>query len=387
MSGFRLPIALRTGSRRALKAVYRQGVRTLRAAGVRAFARSMIDVDTLLAGTGNAAAVRLRRFVLDEPKRLPIELPLGDPLPLLSEVHTTVSLLDVTDPGFSFRNGYLVDAERRVVYEKKVLPAFDSLQVGLSPLEKAIHVRGTVAWLWNAPNYGHWLLLALPLVKYYRSHLGRDPDHYYVGSPVSRYQLESLEMLGVPRDRIIKHGVQADRLLTVIPDRQGGYDADFLLFADRSLRPKQSPDTADGRRLFVSRASADHRRLLNEAECANALRDAHGVELVTTDGMSLADEIDLFRTARLIVGAHGAGLSNIVFAPAGSRLVELTSSSYWYPLFAEITSLKRQPHALLRGRPGRFQLGVPREWHDFEIDVPRLVDVVGAALADGDRSD
>jgi len=89
----------------------------------------------------------------------------------------------------------------------------------------------------------------------------------------------------------------------------------------------------------------------------------------------------------LIVGAHGAGLANIVFAPTGSRLVELTSTSYWSPPFAEIAALKRQPHALLRGRPARFQFGVPREWHDFEIDVARLVEVVGAALADSDLSD
>jgi hypothetical protein len=359
----------------------------LRAARVGSFARSMIDVDTLLDGGGETAGVQLTRFLLDEPQRSPIELPLGDPLPALGDVHTTVSLLDIKDSGYSFRNGYLVDPARRVVYEKKVLPKFESLQVGLSPLERPRRVQGSVAWLWNAANYGHWLLLALPLIQYYRSHLGRDADYYYVGSPISGYQLESLEMLGVPQDRVLDQAVQADCLLAAIPDRQGGYDADFLLFADRSLRSAQEPGDGEGRRLFVSRASADHRRLLNEAECAAALRDAYGVELVATDGMSLADEIDLFRSARLIIGAHGAGLSNIVFAPSGSRLVELTSTSYWYPLFAEITALKRQPHALLRGPVARFQFGVPREWHDFEIDVGRLVEIVGAALADSERSD
>jgi hypothetical protein len=375
----KLRLLLRTSARKALKAVYRQCIRAVRPTGLGHFAREIVDVAGLVT-THDEARIGVRRLELSEPPRSPIVVPQSDPLPPLSEVQTTLSILDITSPGFSFRNGYLVDPERRVVYEKKVLPAFDSLEVGLSPLERPQRVHGSVAWLWNAANYGHWLLLALPLLQYYRSYLGADADYYYAGAPLRAYQLESLEMLGIPRDRVVSHGVQADRLLAAIPDRAGGYDADFLLFADRALRPVDRP-RAGGRRLFVSRAGAKHRRLVNEAECASALEEEHGVELVSTDRMSLADEIDLFRGADLVVGAHGAGLSNVVFAPTGARLVELASASYWYPLFAEIAALKRQPHALLRGRDVRFQMGVPRDRRDFEIDARRLVDLVGAALA------
>jgi glycosyl transferase family 61 len=381
-----LTLVARTAGRRPLKAFYRNLVRGLRRAGVTAFASGMIDVDGLLATTREQKHFTVQRRVYEEPRRSSISVPAGDPIPPLENVRTTLSLLDISDPGFSFRNGYLVDPSRRVVYEQKVLPLFDSLRVGLTPLEQPRRLQGSVACLWTSANYGHWLLYALPLIQYYRSYLRSDPDYYYVGAPARGYQLESLEMLGIPRKRIVEHAVQADRLLAAIPDRQGGYDADLLLFADRALRPAARPRQDPGRRLFVSRASAEHRRLLNEADCAAALQDVYGVELVATEEMALADEIDLFRTARLVVGAHGAGLSNIVFAPAGTRLVELTSTSYWSPPVAEIAALKRQPHALLRGRLGRFQLGLPREWRDFEIDVSRLVEVVGAALAPDDPS-
>ena len=381
-----LQFVARTAGRTALKAGYRQVVRGLRKAGVKAFASGMIDVDGLLATTREQSHIVARRRVYEEPPRTSIAVLAGDPIPPLASVRTTLSLLDISDPGFSFRNGYLVDPGRRVVNERKVRPLFDSLKVGLAPLEQPRHLDGSVAWLWTSANYGHWLLYALPLIQYYRSYLGSDPDFYYVGAPVRGYQLESLEMLGIPRNRVVEHAVQADRLLAAIPDREGGYDADLLLFADRALRPRSRSERDPGRRLFVSRASADHRRLLNEVDCADALRDAYGVELVATEGMALADEIDLFREAELVIGGHGAGLSNIVFAPTGARLVELTSTSYWSSPFGEIAALKRQPHALLRGRHGRFQLGLPREWHDFEIDVSRLIDVVGAALALHDSS-
>jgi capsular polysaccharide biosynthesis protein len=269
----------------------------------------------------------------------------------------------------------------RVAHEKKVVADVRSRRIGLSPLEEPVRLDGTVAWLWSYPNYGHWLLLALPLVEHYRSVLGGDPDYYYVGAPVYEYQLESLEMLGISRERVVSHAVTADRVLAAIADRHGDYDTDFLLFAERQLEPDASTAVDPGKRLFVSRAGAGHRRLVNELACARALQDAFGVELVSTDGLSLAEEIALFRGASLVVGAHGAGLTNVAFAPPTARVVELASTTYWDSLFAQIASVKGQTYALVRGRSTRVRLGVPASWHNFEIDIEDLVAVVGEAVA------
>jgi len=341
----------------------------------------MIDVDTLLAGMGECVGLDVHRWTFEEPPRESIRVPAGDELPALAGVRTSVSLLDITDPGYSLRNGHLVDPARRVVYEKKVVPLFAQLPVGLLPLEQPRHLRGSVACLSQFQNYGHWLCLALPLISFYREALGSDPDYYYVGSPVTQLHLETLDLLGVGPERIVGDAVAADRLLVAIADREEGCDEDFLLFANRALCPIGGEALPGDRRLFVSRAGASQRRVRNEKECAQALRETSGVELVVTDGMSLRDEIKLFRSAELVVGGHGAGLTNIAFAPTGARLVELASPTYWHSMFAEIAALKRQPHALVWGRPVGPSAGVPGTKHDYTVDVDRVVAAVAAALA------
>jgi capsular polysaccharide biosynthesis protein len=294
-------------------------------------------------------------------------------------VSSRITVVDVTDPGYALRNGYLVDPERRVVYERKVVPAFRDLRVAVEPLERPVRREGVVASLAQADNYGHWLLLALPLVAYYREVLGGDPDFYYVGRRARRVHAETFRLLGIPAKRILAEPVQADRLLSAVTDRALGYDTEFLLFADKHLRPDTVRAGGD-RLVLVSRATAAHRRLVNEAECAAALRSAFGVELVRTDDMTLQDEIELFRNARLVIGAHGAGLTNAVFAPFGSALVEIAASTYWDSLFAQIAAAKRHRYRLLAGDPAGPTSGVTPSHHHVRADVDAVVAAVSDAL-------
>jgi Glycosyltransferase 61 len=372
-------LVVESNARRAVKAVSSRGVGALRRAGTHRFAREMIGVDQLLAN-GPLAGVDVRRSTLEEPPRHLRVLPLSDHIPPLRGVRTTISLLDISDPAFSIRNGYLLDGQQRVVYEKKVVSSFTSLRIAIERLEHPKRVSGTVAWLWNSTNYGHWLLYALSLVEYYRDALGGDPDYVYVGSPVRGYQIESLEMLGIPRHRILEHGVQADRILAAIRDRALDYDSQLLRYAGRSLVPSDSQSSQHPRRrLFVSRGNAAHRRLINEEAAARALEEL-GVELVSTEGMSLADEIELFRSAELVIGGHGAGLTNLAFAPRGTRVVDLASSTYWDSLFAQLASVMGHSYALVRGRSTGVRIGVPASSHNFEIGVDQLVQVVRSAV-------
>jgi len=45
--------------------------------------------------------------------------------------------------------------------------------------------------------------------------------------------------------------------------------------------------------------------------------------VVVAETLDLADQIKLFSSAGGIVGLHGAGLANMIWAPPGCRIVEL----------------------------------------------------------------
>lgn len=80
------------------------------------------------------------------------------------------------------------------------------------------------------------------------------------------------------------------------------------------------------RRIYVSREDTKRRRIENEAEVRAALAD-HGVEPVLAAKLRFEEQVRLFAEAAVVVGAHGAGLTNILFAPSSLRLLEIFPSN------------------------------------------------------------
>ena len=84
------------------------------------------------------------------------------------------------------------------------------------------------------------------------------------------------------------------------------------------------------RRILISRRNAPvGRRMLNEAQVSAALA-RKGFETYALETMPLADQIELFYDARIVVGAHGAGLANLLFADRAG-VVELHPTQRVYP--------------------------------------------------------
>ncbi|MGE5094283.1 MAG: glycosyltransferase family 61 protein [Betaproteobacteria bacterium] len=136
--------------------------------------------------------------------------------------------------------------------------------------------------------------------------------------------------------------------------------------------------TAGGRgRLFVLRNGAATRRLLNQEAVAAMLASRFGFETVDPAAMTLDEQVRAFRDAEAIVGPHGAGLTNMIFAARPAVLVEFFHSeqqifyhSLCYALGARHYAMKGAPAAAATD-PSRIDNA------DFTIDEGGLA----AALA------
>lgn len=87
-------------------------------------------------------------------------------------------------------------------------------------------------------------------------------------------------------------------------------------------------DRPGGRVIFISRANAGNRRLINEDQLIAYLSARFDLQVMIGDRLSVSDQRRVMADARAVVGVHGAGLSNVVFAPQGARLIEITSGQY-----------------------------------------------------------
>jgi hypothetical protein len=81
-----------------------------------------------------------------------------------------------------------------------------------------------------------------------------------------------------------------------------------LLNLDRHL-----PSAVADRRVFLTRGANRGRTLYNYQEIEPLLSERN-FETVDTEGMSLVAQAQLFRQCRYVIGVHGAGLTNIIYA-------------------------------------------------------------------------
>jgi hypothetical protein len=103
-------------------------------------------------------------------------------------------------------------------------------------------------------------------------------------------------------------------------------------YALRALDPP-TPRPAS-RRIFLARGPRYPRSLLNMTDLLPTLHD-FGFEVADTAELSLAEQMALFATARLVVANHGAGLANLIFRIGQPlELVELFAPDCIHPQFA-----------------------------------------------------
>jgi capsular polysaccharide biosynthesis protein len=103
-----------------------------------------------------------------------------------------------------------------------------------------------------------------------------------------------------------------------------------------------------GRAILVSRADAPKRALLNEELLLDIFAD-RGLERVALGNLSVGEQIAAMGQADLVVGAHGAGLTNIVYCRPGTTVIEVNSPDYIRRCrsFADIAMYRRLRYGLV----------------------------------------
>jgi hypothetical protein len=202
----------------------------------------------------------------------------------------------------------------------------------------------------NSDNYYHWLLDSLPRWKLLQAAGWRDYDFVLLHSLPCPFQDQTLDWLEVPaskRLRCSKNFVhQFERL--VVPsmpfptEEVSGWVCEWL----RSLVPA---GTSGPEKLFLSRRGVSGRQLANEAELQAALT-ARGFVPVQLETLSVVEQARLLGSARCVVAPHGAALTNVVFAPPGTLLVELFHPQHKNRCYANLAAACGHRYASLDGR-------------------------------------
>ncbi len=168
----------------------------------------------------------------------------------------------------------------------------------------------------------------------------------------------------------------------IFPKRDTGMSPWKAAYLRRAygVEAKQPSDFAARKRIYVARGNAPRRRVLNEAAVEKLLA-GHGFTSVNPGAMSFPDQVALFAEAEMVVGAHGAGLTNCVFMAPGGALIELTHDKRVVWTYHEVAGAAGLNYACIVADAVLNDANDDILYADFTVDLDALETAVKAAVA------
>ena len=238
-------------------------------------------------------------------------------------------------------------------------------------LGKAVpHVPALVSFATSMRNnYFHWHFDSLAGLAMIARAGGL--DHVLLVAPeLTGWQRDSLALLGIPQPALRPGLCRAGRIIVASHiDGRGIFPDPAVRAMFQALRAAVSPETGSPR-LFISREDATRGLAENEAAFSGALREL-GFRHVVPGRLSYREQLALFAGAEVVVGTHGAGLTNLGVCSPGTLVFEITEPTYRNPCFKHLcmlTGLRHVEHVAPEGAP-------------FRIDVAATISALQAELA------
>ncbi len=223
---------------------------------------------------------------------------------------------------------------------------------------------------WSANNYFHWLVDGLVRIHRLAKVANRRPITLLVSRDLPHEWMNSLKTClpdGFTISRA-KGWVQMEQYLLLSPCRTPPF---VFLSREESNHLRTAvfdrfgldPNTYGTRRIFISRAHALTRRLVNEAEVESLLAE-FGFQSIRLEVLSFEQQVRLFHGAAFVTGVHGAGFANLLFS-GPAKVLEYFPAGVFKPLyFGLATSLGQTYHFMHGGRPSPLM--------DFRVDISVL---------------
>ncbi len=225
-------------------------------------------------------------------------------------------------------------------------------------------------------NYYHWLLDCLPRLRLVEQRLSELtlvlPESYmkvpYVQQSLACFQFAGVEYVPHAESFVLPNAV----IPQIRPESRLFSCAELQWLLHRlcggiqAISKYQSID-----RIFISRQKGTHRKLQNALEVQEYFLK-EGFQILELESMSLADQIHIFSAATHVAGLHGAGFSNLIFAPESCRVFEflkkatrpseVTPDLYWF-----LASAMHQPYY--------YQFCAPQNFDEHYVSADVMVDL------------
>ncbi len=224
-------------------------------------------------------------------------------------------------------------------------------------------------------NYFHFIFDIIPKIYISQKKIKKKIGFYYVSRP-QKWQIKIFEILGVPKKKLIdsskyKH-ISADKIICIDhPWYKKGYIQNevkkipkWIILINRKIFLNKSKKFNSFKKVFLDRSTSkfNHCKVFNQ----NFLNDwlkKNSFGIYTPERLSQEKQIYLFRNASIILGAHGAALTNIIFCKPGTKVIEIIPADHPNKKCERISKILKLRYFRIKTKPDNSDKNFPFKIH------------------------
>ena len=229
----------------------------------------------------------------------------------------------------------LVDAETGIAFLDSINPKAVSESSNILPIEVSDYLRprspskvdkGTWTCL-SSRSYAHWLLQDVPRFLRTISHFPeaeivvKDSPPLYVSSFLDAIGRNSATQRTIIKPE--KYVFVGSQYAVGLPSMR---DLDTLRNIEKKFVSEKYECGSLPNSFYVSR-SKSQRNLPGEHEVEKRLISL-GFEIVFLEDLTFEKQVKLFRNAKIVIGAHGAGMANMIWCQPNTKIIEIYDTKF-----------------------------------------------------------
>ena len=237
-------------------------------------------------------------------------------------------------------------------------------------------------------NYFHFIFDIVPRIYISQKIIKQKIDLYYVSSP-KKWQIKIFEILGISKKKLIdsskfKH-IFADRIICIDhPWYNKGYFQNevkkipkWIILINREIFLKGSKNFKSPKKIFLDRSTSkfNHCKVFNQYQLNKFIRK-NNFGNYSPENLSHEKQISLFKNASIILGAHGAALTNIIFCKPNTKVIEIIPSDHPNKKCERISKILKLKYFKIRTTPDNTNKNFPFRIHLNKNHLKMIDDVV-----------
>ena len=237
-------------------------------------------------------------------------------------------------------------------------------------------------------NYFHFMFDIVPKIYISNKKIKRKVSFYYVSRP-QKWQIKIFRFLGISEKKLIdssryKH-IFADEIICIDhPWYKKGYIQNevkkvpsWIILLNRKIFFNKSQKFNSFRKIFLDRSTSkyNHCKIFNQSSLNGWLKK-NNFGIYAPEKLSQEKQIYLFKNASIILGAHGAALTNIIFSRPGTKIIEIIPADHPNKKCERISKILNLRYFRIKTKPDNNDKNFPFKIHVNKKHLKIINDII-----------